>query len=123
VRKQPKQGGECGRERPRAGLVGRPPLEAIIRLRLRLEPRERSGHHVVVRAANLRRADRRREQPSRIEQRRLLADRHEADDEIPFQRKLAHRPEQMRLPRAETAPDEHSLGLPAIVETLSAALK
>ena len=63
------------------------------------------------------RADRRGEQPGRIEHRSFLADRHEADDEIPFQGKLAHVAEQMRFARAETAPNEISLGLPTLVET------
>src|SRR5271166_483737 len=123
VRNQPKQGGERSGERPRARLVRRPFLEAVIWLRLGLQSRERNGHHIVVRAGNLRDTDRRGEQPGRIEHRSFLADRHDADDEIPFQGKLAHVAEQMRFARAETAPNEISLGLPTLVETLTAAPK
>ena len=110
VRNQPKQGGELGGQRPRARLVSRPSLEAIVRLRLGLQPRERNGHHVIVGAGNFRCADRCGEQPGTIEHRSFLAHRHKADDEIPFQGKLAHVAEQVRFPRSETAPDEIALG-------------
>ena len=73
-------------------------------LRRGLQPRERHGHHVVVRAANVGGADRRREQPGGIEQRRLLAHRHEADDEVPLERELPHEAEQVRFAGPEIRP-------------------
>ena len=73
-------------------------------LRRGLQPRERHGHHVVVGAANVGGADRRREQPGGIEQRRLLAHRHEADDEVPLERELPHEAEQVRFAGPESAP-------------------
>src|SRR6185437_384524 len=95
----------------------------IVRFCRRLQSPERHGHHIVVYAGNFRRADGRGEKASRIEHRRLLAHRHEADDEVPLQGKLSHEAQEVRFARAESAPYEGSLRLPSLLEELRAAAK